>query len=742
MTVEKEISPPAGENEGERYKDLFERSPHPAAVFDAAGRCLLVNGAFLHQLGYPRDGLLGGSHLFRDLFSREQSAESLLAELQDRRVIRRREVVLRDVEGGAFPALLSARWIPSDETPSFEVNLVDIRRWQTLENALQEDHARMSSLIKSLSAGLFLVDQNNQVTTCNQALINLLVIEDMDALIGQGVEEIFRALITAAREPEMVQRALRRAAREVAQRPVIEIPIEDEGQTHLEITFFPVRGENGLPLGWGGLVQDITDVKDRARWKLELLSILAHDLRTPLATLKGHATALLANYKRWGDDLVTEFLTTIDESTDKLVRQVDRSLALTRVETGRLGLRPAAVHPLTLITQAVERAAGALDEAPVKSLAPSDLPQVRADPARVEEVLVNLLENAVHHTPPGTPIQIQVETRGSMVEISVTDHGPGIPRDQQGLIFERYYQGDGETTGTGLGLYISRKIVEAHGGRIQVKSPADEAGWGTRFAFTLPVMPESRERDTPKADRPSTPVKMAKGGVQVLVVEDEVDFQALLHTILSEAGYEVNIATDGPGALDLAQAIDPDIIILDWRLPGLDGLSVCRNIRRWSDVPILMVTSRTAQDDLIAGLDAGADDYLTKPFKGDELLARMRALLRRRKSWRSSEEKDHFHSHGLRIDFHARDAWLRGGRLDLTPTEYDILACLARHRGQVMTYGQLSECIWGPTSARGRASLFAHISRLRNKIETDPEDPHFIQTRWGVGYVFLPAGQS
>ena len=239
-------------------------------------------------------------------------------------------------------------------------------------------------------------------------------------------------------------------------------------------------------------------MREQTAWKLELLSILAHDLRTPLATLKGHATALLANYQNWGTEMGMEFLKTIDRNVDELIRQVDRNLALTRVETGRLGLRSRGIEPKPLIQQAVERAAGSLGERRIEFDLPDDLPQLRVDPARTEEVIINLLDNAVRYTPAETPILIRVQSEENWLQISVIDQGPGIPPGKQDEIFEKYVRGESETEGTGLGLYISRKIVEAHGGRIWVDSPPVGQDQGAAFTFTLPFLPEI-SRETPPA---------------------------------------------------------------------------------------------------------------------------------------------------------------------------------------------------------------------------------------------------
>ncbi len=719
------------------YQELFDLSPTPSAVFGTHGRCLLANRAFSYQLGYDQGSLLSGEVLFQDLFRKKSVAKELVTELKERHVIRRREVYLKDNEGRVIPMLFSGRIITFEDQPCFDVSLMDISHQKRLERAFRRDHARMVSLIDSLTAGLFLVDNDGLITEFNLALSNMLGVNQV-SMTRKPYHELFVRFLSGAFEPEVIQQSLSHAVMAVSERPAVEIAYNEDNPQHLEVAFFPVWDEEGAPLGWGGLVQDVTDIRDRLAWKLELLSILAHDIRTPLAALKGHATALLANYRRWGDEMVIEFLEAMDRTTDDLVRQVDRSLALTRVEAGRMGLRPEAIEPIVLIRQSIERAAGVLDDICIELDVPESLPKIRADPARAEEVLVNLLDNAARYSPSGKPIVIGAMRDGPLLQLSITDHGPGIQPGKQRMIFDKYTRAESEGGGVGLGLFIARRIVEAHGGKIWVTSPPPNIPQGAQFTFTLPVMPDQPILEpTQRTDHPI--VHNGRGeGQPILVVEDEPDTQALLHTILTQEGYEVLIAPDGPVGLELLKISTPYLVLLDWMLPGMNGLLVCRAIRRWSDVPILIITSRTSQEDLVTALDAGADDYVTKPFQSAELLARMKALLRRGKVWEEAEGRDRFSAEGLLINFDARDVWQRGEHLDLTPTEFDLLSYLVRHQGQVLTYDQIVDHVWRMETGRNRHDLFVHVSRLRKKIEPNPSTPRFIVTRWGIGYVFKP----
>jgi len=715
---------------------LFEFSPTPNAIFDQGGRCLLVNWAFIHLFGYDKDTLLNESFQFRDLFVHKDTAHSIITEIHEKLILRRREVLLQDLDGHRRTMLLSGRALQIEDQPAFEVSLMDISRQKQLERTIRYDHSRMVSLIEGLTVGLFLVDNNGIIIETNRALENLLALENT-TIKEEPYQELFALFLSNALEPEVVHQSLNQAVTTVAERPILDIAIKEKPFRYLEMTFFPVWDDEGIPIGWGGLVQDVTEDRDRQSWKLEILSILAHDIRAPLASLKGHVTALLANYRQWGEEMVMEFLETINRNTDQLTRQVDRSLALTRVEAGNLGLRPEVIQPSLIIHHSIEQIAGSLSETRLHLDFPPELPLVRADPARIEEVLVNLLDNAARYAPSDSPIQISAVPEGSLLHISVIDHGSGIPKEKQRRIFDKYVRVDQDSDGTGLGLFISRKIIQAHGGQIWVESPLNGVSYGTKFTFTLPFVPAESKAPTDREPIEPLSPTAPEERLLILVVEDEPDFQALFRSILMDAGYQTEVVPTGPAAIDFIQSSSPDLVLLDWMLPGMDGLNICRNIRRWSDVPILIVTSKTSQEDLVAAFNAGADDYVTKPFKTPELLARILALSRRRTSWKEVEI-DVLNVNGLLINFDSREVWRQGAQLNLTPTEFKLLAYLAQHPGQVLTYRQLLRHIYHEEGQRTRHDLFVHVSRLRKKIETEPTDPRFILTRWGVGYMFAP----
>jgi DNA-binding response OmpR family regulator len=220
----------------------------------------------------------------------------------------------------------------------------------------------------------------------------------------------------------------------------------------------------------------------------------------------------------------------------------------------------------------------------------------------------------------------------------------------------------------------------------------------------------------------------------VLVADDDPRLLRLVQYNLQQAGYRVVTAPDGNKALRLAETEGPDLILLDIRMPLMDGLEVCRRVRNFSTVPIIMVTAKDSEEDKVAGLDAGADDYLTKPFGAPELMARVRAVLRRAKLYSGETAEPIFESGDLTVDFAQQLASRAGRPINLTPTEYRIVAYLARHAGRVVTQSDLLTKVWGPEYENEAHLLRVNIARLRQKLEDDPSTPKHVITRPGIGY--------
>lgn len=222
----------------------------------------------------------------------------------------------------------------------------------------------------------------------------------------------------------------------------------------------------------------------------------------------------------------------------------------------------------------------------------------------------------------------------------------------------------------------------------------------------------------------------------VLIVEDEPIVRDVVVRYLTQAGFDVSVASDGPEAQQAFEERAPHMVILDVMLPGIDGLDICRWIRSRSDVPIIMLTARGDEADRVVGLELGADDYVTKPFSPRELVARVRAVLRRGVSPGPKGHRLAFG--GLEIEPATREASKDGAELRLTAREFDLLLFLASNPRQVFSRDQIMDRVWGYALATDTGTVTVHIRRLREKIESDPSHPVHLQTVWGVGYRFAP----
>lgn len=224
---------------------------------------------------------------------------------------------------------------------------------------------------------------------------------------------------------------------------------------------------------------------------------------------------------------------------------------------------------------------------------------------------------------------------------------------------------------------------------------------------------------------------------RVLIIDDEAVVSDVMARYLALEGYEVQAAGDGREGLRLARSWQPDLIVLDLMLPGVDGLEVCRTVRSESKVPIIMLTARGEEVDRIIGLELGADDYVVKPFSPRELVARIKAVLRRTGDvGAAATSREALRFSGLIVDGAGRSVEIHGERMELTAKEFDLLHFLASHPGQVFTREQLMDSVWDYTYAGDASTVTVHIRRVREKIETDPTRPRFIKTVWGVGYKF------
>ena len=364
---------------------------------------------------------------------------------------------------------------------------------------------------------------------------------------------------------------------------------------------------------------------------------------------------------------------------------------------------------------------------------PEELPPVMADRQRIVQVLGNLFSNAARHSPESSPILVAATSEGAHVAVSVTDEGRGVSPDELPHLFRKPADtagGDSERGGGfGLGLVICKGLVESHGGRIWAESGG--AGRGTRFTFTVPVAEKSGAAAAPGgARRRSRSPRETRERTPILVVDDDPQMLRYVRDALAAGGYAPLLTGDPEELPIMVRTHRPRLVLLDLRLPGADGIELMESAVELADLPVIFISAYGRDETIARALDAGAADYIVKPFSPTELTARVRAALRRR------DAPEPFLLGELAIHYDERRVTVAGRSVELTATEYELLRVLSVNAGRVMTYDALLRQAWG---GRDRGSgdsklVRAVVKRLRRKLGDDAADPAYVLNARGVGY--------
>lgn len=354
---------------------------------------------------------------------------------------------------------------------------------------------------------------------------------------------------------------------------------------------------------------------------------------------------------------------------------------------------------------------------------PKHLPVIRADPVRLQQVVINLLDNAIQYTSLGGQVMLVAKDRGDSLTVEVHDTGPGISKERQRYLFKPYYRQASNTNqkeGLGLGLALCKTLVELHGGKIWVKSSLSR---GSTFSFSIPTEAVVKTRTGQEVD------KIWK----ILIIEDNKQIVDSVSLILQKNWPQVELVTASTGEqeLDLVETESPDIVILDLGLPDIDGFDVLKQIRFFSLVPVVILTVREAEEHLARALSLGANDYIVKPFRTKELLARLRAQLRGKDF---SDGEMPIICGELRLDSMSGQLTLGKRMINLTGTECIVLQKLMKNMGHVVSHHDLAEDIWNDHSPEFMTSLRTYIYMLRKKLESNPRKPKLILTKTGIGY--------
>ena len=529
-------------------------------------------------------------------------------------------------------------------------------------------------------------------------------------------------------------RALDRAETVRAEEVVLSVPDGRSVTTLINAT--PIRDPDGPDDALASVVvtmQDLAPLREIERMRAEFLGMVSHELRAPLTSIKGSAATALRAARLVGPAEVAQFFRIIDEQADRMDSLIGDLLDAGRIETGTLSVAPEPSDVAVLVDQARGTFISGGGRHTVRIDLPPDLPRVMADRQRLVQVLNNLLANAARHSPESAPIRIAAEREGLDVAVSVADEGRGIAPDQLGQLFRKYSTAGDREGGSGLGLAICKGLVEAQGGRIRAESGG--VGLGARFTFTIPVAEAAG--DSPAPARPGPPGH-APEAVPILVVDDDPETLRQVRDTLAEAGY-APLVTGDPGAVArLIRAEKPRLVLLDLMLPGTDGIELMQSVPELSDLPVIFISGYGRDETIARALEAGAEDYVVKPFSPTELTARIRAALRRRSN------PVPFVLGELAIDYDRRRVTVAGRPVTLTPTEYELLRALAQGAGRILTHEDLLRKVW---AGRGHGKVKpkivrAYVKRLRQRLGDDAARPAWIVNERGVGYRMPRPGEA
>ena len=516
-----------------------------------------------------------------------------------------------------------------------------------------------------------------------------------------------------------------------AEEVVLSVPNGRSVRVLVNVT--PIQSADGAVESVVVTMQDLAPLDEIERMRAEFLSLVSHELRQPMSSIKGSAVTLLEEGANLDRAEMREFHRIIAEQSDHMRGLIGDLLDAGAIDSGTLSVAPEPSDLAALVERARNDFLSTGARHTVLLDLPSDLPQVMAERRRIVQVLNNLFSNATRHAPESSSIRVSAVRDGSHIEVAVADDGRGIAAERLPRLFNKHTRDRG-TMGYGLGLAICKGFVEAHGGRIRVESAGDDKG--TTVRFTIPVA-ETGDGSTRAVDSSASaathPVPQRE---RVLVVDDDPQILRFVRNALVAAGYAPLVTGDSQEVAHILRTQKPRLVLMDLVLPGMDGIELMQQVPELADVPVIFISGYGRDETIVRALDAGAADYIVKPFSPTELVARIRAALRQR------EEPERYTLGKLSIDYGRRRVRLAGRELDLTPTEFDVLHVLAINAGRVVTYETLLDKVWSGRAHASSSLVRIFIRNLRQKLEDSASNPAWIFNQRGVGYRMARPGDS
>ena len=478
----------------------------------------------------------------------------------------------------------------------------------------------------------------------------------------------------------------------------------------------------------------MTHLEELVKLRAEFLGMVSHELRAPLAAIKGSSTTVLGDAVSLGTSEMVQFFRIIDQQADHMGVLINDLLDVARIQAGTLTINSEPMAVTALVEQARNTILSGWGRNNIHIELAPDLSPVMADRRRIVQVLANLLSNAARHSPETSPIVVTAVQERVHVAFSVTDKGRGVAPERLPHLFQTLPEVDTEgadKTGSGLGLAICKGIVEAHGGRIWAESQG--VGLGTRVTFTIPIT-EDAGHASPAG--PASPHVRQKGRnrTRILVVDDDPQTLRNVREALSKWGYVPVVTGDPDDVPLLIEEHRPQLVLLDLVLPGTDGIEVMKRILEHADVPVIFLSAYGHEEAIARAFDAGADDYVVKPFSPAELAARIRAALRKRTLPHQVLLLEPFALGDLAINYAGRRVTLAGRPVRVTDIEYRLLVELSISTGKILTYEYLLQRIWRIWGSADPRPLRSAVKNIRRKLHDDASNPTYIFNEPRVGY--------
>ena len=602
------------------------------------------------------------------------------------------------------------------------------------QSAAQRLRADMEALIDTAPVGVLILDAGTgDVLSLNRE--GRRVVEEL-RIPGHRAEHLLKVLtcrradgreVNFAETP--VTREMRNAETVRAEELVVSVP--DGRKLTMLVNATPIRSAAGTVVSMIITVQDLAPIQELERLRAEFLSMVSHELRAPLTSIKGSADTLLEASEDLDPAEMHEFFRIIVDQADHMRGLVSDLLDAGRIESGTLSVSPEPSDMAGLVDRARNTFLSGGGRHTVLIDMPPDLPPVMADRRRIVQVMNNLFSNAARHAPGSSPIRVTALRDGVHVAVSVSDEGRGVPPERLPHLFQKYAgvgvgEGKRGLTGTGLGLAICKGLVEAHGGRIRAESGG--TGQGTRVTFTVPVADAAGAGNIPAPSCPR-PLSEGRNEPRILVVDDDPRMLRYVRDALAEAGYAPLVTGDPRDLSRIIKEENPKLVVLDLMLPETDGIELMKRIPGLADLPVVFISAYGRDETVARALEAGAADYIVKPFSTTELTARIRAALRRR------AEPELFVLGELAIRYDQRQVSVAGRPVELTASEYELLRVLSLNQGRVSGYEALVGQVSGKHYNRdAKAALRSLVKNLRRKLGDDAGDPAYILNERGVGY--------